>query len=248
MEGYDASTYGERIADIYDDWYGGNPETVVAVLAGLAGAGPALELGIGTGLIALPLAASGVKVHGIDASPAMVERLAAKAGGPNIPVTIGDMADVAVEGFFSLVYVVASTFFCLSSQEEQVRCFRNVAQHLTADGVFVLHAFVPDVTRFTRGQNTQVSRIHVDEILLDVSRHDPVAQRVVGQHVRITEAGIRLFPVQVRYAWPSELDLMARLAGLRLRHRWAGWHQEPFTAASGAHVSIYERIPATPGE
>jgi SAM-dependent methyltransferase len=243
MEEYTQATYGDRIAGVYDDWYGGSSEWATALLAELADGGRALELGIGTGLAALSLAARGIEVHGIDASAAMVERLAAKEGGAQIPVTIGDMADVAVEGRFSLVYVVASTFFCLSSQAEQVRCFQNVARHLTEPGVFVVHAWVPDMTRFTRGQNTQVSRIGTDEVRMDLARHDPVAQRVVGQHLHITEAGIRLFPVQVRYAWPSELDLMARLAGLQLRHRWAGWQQEPFTAASGSHVSVYENTP-----
>jgi Methyltransferase domain len=243
MNGYDASTYGQRIADVYDDVHPAHDEAMIAALAGLAGSGPALELGIGTGRIALPLAARGVAVHGIDASPAMVDRMRAKPGGAAIPVTMGDFADVGAEGPFSLVYVVFNTFFGLLSQEAQVRCFGNVARRLTQEGVFVIEAFVPDMTRFVRGQVVNASRVENDAVLLDVSRHDPVTQRVVSQQIVLTEGGVRLFPVQIRYAWPAELDLMARLAGLRLRHRWAGWHREPFTAASGMHVSVYERDP-----
>jgi SAM-dependent methyltransferase len=241
MDGYDASTYGQRVADVYDDVHPEYDEAMIATLAELARAGRALELGIGTGRIALPLAARGVEVHGIDASPAMVARMRIKPGGAEIPVAMGDFADVGVEGAFSLVYVVFNTFFGLLSQEEQVRCFENVARHLAADGVFVIEAFVPDMTRFARGQCLNAARVETDAVLLDASRHDPLTQRVVSQQILITESGTRLFPVQIRYAWPAELDLMARLAGLRLRHRWAGWQREPFTAASGKHVSVYER-------
>ncbi len=243
MDGYDASTYGQRIADVYDDVHPDHDDAMIATLAELAGGGRALELGIGTGRIALPLAARGLAVQGIDASPAMVDRLRAKPGGAAIAVTIGDFAEVSAEGPFSLVYVVFNTFFGLLSQEDQVRCFGNVARRLTEAGVFVIEAFVPDLTRFVRGQVVNASRVENDAVLLDVSRHDPVAQRVVSQQVVLTEGGVRLFPVQIRYAWPAELDLMARLAGLRLRHRWAGWRREPFTAASGMHVSVYERAP-----
>ena len=171
----------------------------------------------------------------------MVTKLRAKPGGERIPVTIGDFADVGVEGGFSVVFAVFNTFFGLLSQEEQVRCFRNVSKHLAADGVFVIEAFVPDQTRHVRGQNTSVTRVEADSIGLDVSRHDPVTQRVTSQHLLISESGVRLYPVQLRYAWPAELDLMAQLAGLRLRERWGGWKGERFTATSGSHVSIYER-------
>jgi SAM-dependent methyltransferase len=160
MEGYDETTYGERWADIYDEWVKrvgmtAEPNVVVPVLAELAGRGPALELAIGTGRIALPLAERGVEVHGVDASASMVRRLRAKPGGDAIPVTMGDFADVPVEGQYTLVYVVFNTFFALVSQSDQVRCFENVAAHLTGDGVFVIEAFVPDVTRFDRGQRVQ---------------------------------------------------------------------------------------------
>jgi SAM-dependent methyltransferase len=243
MQAYDITTYGERMADVYDQWPGvpQNTDAIVAGLLRLAGPGPILELGIGTGRIALPLAQRGLRVHGIDASPAMVAQLRQKPGGEHIPVTLGNFADMAVEGRFTLIFVVFNTFFGLLSQDDQVRCFQGVAQHLTEDGVFVLEAFVPDLARFERGQRVGAVEVEIDSVRLEVSRHDAVQQRVVTQQVILTERGIRLYPVQIRYAWPSELDLMARLADLQLRHRWAGWAEEPFTAASGSHVSVYGR-------
>lgn len=245
MSDYEPETYGERIAEVYDDLYaerfGEQAEEIATALASLARDGRALELGIGTGRIALPLRARGIEVHGIDASDAMVAKLRVKPGGERIPVTMGDFADVRVEGQFALVFVVFNTFFGLLSQEEQVRCFRNVSKRLTPDGVFVIEAFVPDQTRHVRGQSTSVTRVEGDFVGLDVSRHDPVTQRVASQHLLISEAAVRLYPVQIRYAWPAELDLMAQLAGLRLRERWGGWKGEQFTATSGSHVSIYER-------
>jgi SAM-dependent methyltransferase len=241
MQAYDITTYGERMAEVYDQWPGVPQDThaIVAGLTRLAGSGPILELGIGTGRIALPLAQRGLRVHGIDASPAMVAQLRAKPGGEQIPVTIGNFADMAVEGRFTLIFVVFNTFFGLLSQEDQVRCVQGVADHLTDDGVFVLEAFVPDLTRFDRGQRVEARQVATDHVRLDTSVHDPVQQRVMSQHVALSAQGIRLYPVQIRYAWPSELDLMARLAGLQLRHRWAGWAEEPFTATSGSHVSVY---------
>jgi SAM-dependent methyltransferase len=241
MHRYDASTYGERIADVYDAVYQGYEDATIALLSDLAHGGRALELGIGTGRIALPLAAAGVDVHGIDASEPMVARLRAKSSGTSIPVTLGDFADVAVGGQFALIFVVLNTFTALNSQEEQVRCFCNVAQHLTDDGVFVVEAFVPDLSQFVRGQYTVASVVGTDRVGLDVARHDPVHQRTVHQHIDITEKGIQLYPVQLRYVWPAELDLMAQLAGMRLHRRWGGWQREPFTAASERHVSIYKR-------
>jgi SAM-dependent methyltransferase len=243
MSDYDASTYGEHIADIYDAWVAGVVETdpAVALLAGLAQGRPTLELGIGTGRVALPLAERGVPVHGIDASKAMVARLRAKARGETLPVTLGDFADVAVDGTFGLVYVVFNTFFARLTQEAQVRCFRNVAARLAPDGLFVIEAFVPDVARFDRGQRVQASRVETSQVVLDVNRHDPVTETVASQHIGLAEGQVHLYPVSIRYAWPAELDLMARLAGLRLRDRGAGWHREPFTAASTRHVSVYTR-------
>ncbi|HSK37960.1 MAG TPA: class I SAM-dependent methyltransferase [Actinomycetota bacterium] len=242
MDGFRPETYGDRIADVYDDLMVDLPDPADCVdrLAELAGPGPALELGIGTGRIALPLAARGVEVHGIDASAAMVERLRAKPGGEAIPVTFGNFADVPVEGRYPLVYVVFNTFFALLTQDDQVRCFAGVAGHLAPGGAFALQGFVPDLTLHPGGQSVRATHLGLDHARLDVARHDPVAQRVDFQHVLLTGGGIRLLPGAVRYAWPSELDLMARLAGLRLRERWGGWRQEPFGAGSGLHVSVYE--------
>ena len=244
MTGYDPASYGDRMAGVYDEWLGipEDADDEVSFLVELAGTGPALELGIGTGRVALPLARAGVEVHGIDASEAMVEKLRTKPGGEILPVSIGDFADVGVGGSFSLVYVVFNTFFGLLSQEEQVRCFANVARRLRDGGAFVVEAFVPDPARFDRGQTTRTHHVETGQVVLECSRHDPVGQRIDSQNVVISDGETRLYPGgRIRYAWPSELDLMARLAGLCLRERWGGWHREPFTASSTGHVSVYGR-------
>ena len=247
MERYDETTYGERIADVYDDWYLDNEsldtDRALDLLAELAGPGPVLELAVGTGRIALPLAGRGIEVHGIDASEAMVAKLRAKPGGEAIPVTIGNFADVGVEGSYSLVYLVFNTLFALDSQDEQVRCFENVEAHLTDGGVFVIDAFVPDPARFRDGRTT-ASLVELDQVQLDVTLVDEKEQRSESAHVVLTPHGIRLYPVRVRWAYPPELDLMARIAGMRLRDRWQSWGKEPFTARSKHHVSVYERSPA----
>ena len=245
MKDFQESTYGDRIAEVYDEIYGSlsspdRVDPVADVLSELAGDGPALELGIGTGRVALPLAERGVEVHGIDASEAMVAKLRQKPGGTEIPVTLGDFVEVGVEGRYSLVYVVFNTFFAPLTQEAQVRCFENVARRLTEGGVFLIEAFVPDLTRFVRGQNIQAGVIETDHVSIDLSRHDPVEQTVTSSHMYISESGMRLYPVKLRYAWPSELDLMARLAGMVRRHRWSDWQGSPFTASSTNHVSVYE--------
>jgi hypothetical protein len=211
------------------------------VLAELAGGGPVLELAIGTGRLALPLAACGLDVQGIDVSERMVAKLREKPGGDAIPVTFGDFADVPVEGSFRLIFIAFNTLFALLNQEDQRRCFANVGNHLTDDGVFVVEAFMPDLARFDRGQRMHVHRVDTTGVMFDTARHDPVEQRVDSQRVVLTEEGIKLYPVSIRYAFPSELDLMARLAGLELRERWGSWKREPFTAESGRHVSVYAR-------
>lgn len=241
MNFYTHETYGERVAGVYDDWYIEFDQHAVDRLAELAGEGRALELGIGTGRIALPLAAKGVEVHGIDAAASMVTQLRSKPGGAMIPVTMGNFAEVPVDEKFALVYIVFNTFFALSSQDEQVQCFRNVAAHLEPGGCFLIEAFVPDLNRFTGGQVNWATKVTADEVQLDVGQHDASTQRVVSQKVVLTEGNVRLYPVQIRYCWPSELDLMAQLAGLRLRERWSNWKREPFTSESGHHISIYER-------
>ncbi len=240
MEHFGPETYGERVADVYDEWYRmPDVEPEVAFLSELAGTGPALELGIGTGRIALPLAAAGVEMHGLDASPAMVAQLAAKPGGDRIPVTIGDMADVAVDGRFSLVFVVFNTFFQLYSLADQKRCFRNVAAHLTPGGRFVVHGFVPDTSRLEAGQHLSVREAGLDRVRLDAAVYDRLEQRLDTTQIRITEQGIRLVHAKLRYAFPSELDLMAELAGLRLEARYGSFAKAPFTDASAFAVSVY---------
>jgi Methyltransferase domain len=235
-------SFGEDVAERYDDALRGDEGAAVAFLEELAGGGPALELAIGTGRIALPLAARGVAVHGIDISPAMVARLQRKPGGDRIPVTMGDFAEVPVAGRFRLVYVVFNTLFNLLTQDEQVRCFEHVAAHLADDGAFVVEAFVPAyLTRLRDDQYVDAEAVGVDEVRLDVARHDPVTQRLYESHVSLTAAGVRLNPIVTRYAWPSELDLMARIAGLRLVERWSGWERQPFAADSRNCISVYGR-------
>ncbi len=240
---YEASTYGDRIASVYDAWVApavdSTTEPAVDFLAQLAGSGRALELGIGTGRIAIPLAQRGVRVEGIDASEAMVRQMREKPGGEAIPVTIGDFAQVDVDGELQLVYVVFNTFFALLTQQEQLRCFEQVAAKLSQTGAFVIEAFVPDPSLFDRNQRVSAHHVQVERLQLDVTQHDPVEQRVNTQHVVIGRDGIVMLPVQLRYAWPSELDLMARLAGLQLAARHASWRREPFTSTSQFHVSVY---------
>jgi SAM-dependent methyltransferase len=240
---YDAATYGERIAEVYDAWPGvpADTDATVAFLAARAGGGPALELGIGTGRVALPLAARGVQVHGVDASPAMVARLRAKPGGDAVPVELGDFAEVHTPGPFTLVFVVFNTLFGLLDQDAQVRCFARVAERLRPGGRFVVEAFVPDLGRFDRGQRVGVLELGGGLVRLEASELDPVGQRISFQNAVLTEQGIRFYPGRLRYAWPAELDLMARLAGLALEERHGGWDGEPFTAASRRHVSVYRR-------
>jgi SAM-dependent methyltransferase len=243
-EEYGPSTYGDKIADVYDEQVaelGLDTEGAVETLAGLAGGGPVLELAIGTGRLALPLAERGLEVHGIDASEAMVAKLREKPGGDAIAVTIGDFADVAVEGRYPLIFVGFNTFFALLSQDDQLRCFANVAEHLTDDGVFALEAFFPDLARYDRDQRVSAMRLDSGGVWLEASKHDPVAQRIHASHVALTEEGTKIYPVNLRYAFPSELDLMARLAGLELKERWAGWRKDEFGPRSQRHVSVYGR-------
>lgn len=243
---YDPETYGDRIADVYDEWYGGAFDTAAAVqfLAGLAGEGPVLELGIGTGRLAIPLSQRGIEVWGIDASQKMIDVLRTKPGGDGINVSLGDFAGIEVDGEFSLEYVAFNTLFALTTQAEQVRCFRNVSETLLPDGLFVIECFVPDVTRFDDNQRVSVQRITDKEIYFETTRHDPVGQRNSSRQTVLSQDGIRIYPVEIRYAYPPELDLMAELAGMRLRERYAGWHREPFISSSRSHISVYEKAEA----
>jgi SAM-dependent methyltransferase len=238
----DPAFYGDRWAAVYDDHHKQmDPGPAVEFLAALAGDGRVLELAIGTGRVALPLAARGITVEGIDASAAMVERLRAKPGGESIPVTIGDMAQVPVSGRFRLVYLVFNTLFGLLSQERQAECFGNVARVLEPGGIFVIECFVPDLARFDRDQRVQARSVAEDSVIIEVSRHDKARQRVTTQMITLDGQGTQLRPVVIRYSWPSELDLMASQAGLRLTERHADWDRRPFTSASGGHVSVYQR-------
>jgi SAM-dependent methyltransferase len=233
--------YGEAWADVYDRVHAEGPDTdaEVEALVRLAAGGRVLEFGIGTGRLALPLAASGLEVHGIDASQAMVARLRAKPGGERIPVVIGDFADARAEGRFDLVLLAFNTLFNLPSQDAQCRCFANAAAHLTPRGVFVVDAFVPDLRRFHDDQAVRAADLGSDRnVVLEVARHDPVTQRIVSARV-VIDRGVETRTMKIRYAWPSEIDLMARLAGLELAERWGGWSGEPFTRDSPSHVSVY---------
>ena len=241
MHDYTAETYGERIADIYDSWYAAYDERSIDALAELAQGGRVLELGIGTGRIALPLRSRGVTVQGVDASAAMVAKLRAKPGGAAIPVTLSSFDDFALDERLSLAFIAFNTFFALLTQAQQIRCMETVARHLAPGGRFVIEAFVPDLTRFVSGQTMRVIGVDTGEVRIDASLLDLAQQRVTSQHIVLTEGGVRLYPVTLRYAWPSELDLMARIAGLRLEHRWADWGQEAFGRESTKHVSVYQR-------
>ncbi|RKN12510.1 class I SAM-dependent DNA methyltransferase [Streptomyces radicis] len=236
--------FGERVAAAYDasagEWFA--PDVVdpaVAVLAELAGRGRALELGIGTGRIALPLAARGVPVHGIDLSRAMVDRLRAKPGGDAIGVTIGDFATARAEGSFSVAYLVFNTIMNLTTQDAQVDCFRNVAEHLEPGGHFVVEVMVPDLRRLPPGQDAVPFQVGPTRWACDL--YDVATQSMSSNYVEFTEGRGEYRTIPFRYVWPAELDLMARLAGLRLSERWDDWGRAPFTSESRAHVSVWEK-------
>jgi SAM-dependent methyltransferase len=249
VEGYDASTYGDRFAEVYDDWYGDVTDVAactrhLAALAAAHGDGPVLELGVGSGRLAIPLSRLGVDVHGIDASAAMLERLCAKPGGADVTVTLGDMAELALVDppAFSVAFVAFNTFFNLPTEDDQRRCLARVAELLAPEGLLVLEAFVP---RDDVGAGAEAAvaprRITADEVVLTVSHVDQVAQTITGQHVHLREDGVRLRPWHLRYATPVQLDALAADAGLALEARSAGWDGEPFTASSSVHVSTYRR-------
>ena len=234
--------FGEEVASRYDERSTSTVEVVSVIvdfLAAVAGNGPALEFGIGTGRIALPFASRGVAVSGIDLSEAMVTRLRAKPGGDELDVTLGDFARTRVDGSFSLVYLVANTIMNLTTQDEQVACFENAAAHLEPGGRFVIEVIVPGWQRLPPGERFQafdVSPRHLgfDEI-------DVVTQASVSHHYWIENGRVDVFSPRFRYVWPAELDLMARIAGMSLRERWGGWNREPFTAESRSHLSVWER-------
>ncbi|MDQ6686875.1 MAG: class I SAM-dependent methyltransferase [Actinomycetota bacterium] len=241
MEGFEpATSFGPDVANRYDEELRGDEAETVDLLAELAAGGPVLELAIGTGRIALPLAARGVAVDGIELSPDMVARLRQKPGGEALEVTMGDMSRATAPSSYRLVYLVFNTIYNLLTQDDQIRCFENAARHLSGDGVFLVEAGVPSA--WLRGnQYVDVELVANDRVVLDVNRYDPVTQILDESHITMTAAGMHLGPISCRVAWPSELDLMARIAGLRLVERWGGWRREPFTADSKRHVSVYAR-------
>ena len=248
MHGYQPMTsFGHQESMRYDaEDTRGDEEQTVEFLARLAGQRDALELAVGTGRIALPLAAAGVSVDGIEMSPHMLERMREKPGGDAVDVIMGDMSRVGTGRTYGLVYLVYNTIGNLLTQDDQVRCFENAARHLTDDGVFVLECRVPAAPSRASHQFVDPEIIGVDHVVFDVCRYDPVSQILDENHVRISSDGIVFGPIRVRLAHPPEFDLMARIAGLRLRDRWGGWNQEPFTASSWRHISVYERAQDTP--
>ena len=236
--------FGEAVAERYDvsvaDMF--EPvavDPVVDFIAELAGDGAALELGIGTGRIALPLAGRGVRVHGIDLSEAMVARLQAKPGAGEIAVTIGDFTSTRVDATFSLAYLVFNTINNLTTQDEQVACFQNVAAHLEPGGCFVIEVGVPALQRLPPGET--VRAFTVSPTRLGFDEYDVVSQGLISHHYRLVDGKLEARSIPFRYVWPAELDLMARLAGMTLRERWSGWKREPFTSESTKHVSVWEK-------
>ncbi|GGZ60337.1 methyltransferase [Streptomyces inusitatus] len=248
MDG-DDGYFGESVAATYDrtesDMFAPDVvDTTAGFLADLAGGGRALELGIGTGRIALPLARRGVEVQGIDLSRAMAARLREKPGGDAIGVTIGDFARTRVDGTFSVAYLVFNTIMNLTTQEEQVACFRNAAAHLEPGGCFVVEVMTPELRRLPPGQN--VVPYHVSPTRWAFDLYDVATQATSSNYIEVVDGRGEYRTIPFRYVWPSELDLMARLAGLRLRERWEGWTREPFTSESPRHVSVWEKPAGSP--
>jgi len=231
-----AARYEESAAAMFD---AGAVDPVIDFLVDIAGSGRALELGIGTGRIALPLAQRGVPVHGIDVSEAMVARLRAKPGGEDIGVTIGDFATATVDGSFSLAYLVFNTIMNLTTQAAQVACFRNAAAHLEPGGCFVIEVGIPGLQRLPPGET--IHAFHVSETRWGFDEYDVAKQGLTSHHFEIVDGRVERLSIPFRYAWPSEFDLMAQLAGMRLRERWGGWKREPFTSDSHKHVSVWEK-------
>lgn len=236
--------FDEPVAERYDEGLGtmGEPAVIDATvnrLVELADGGPALEFAVGTGRIALPLAARGIEVHGLELSSAMVARLREKPGGRGLPVTIGDMAAVTVPGTFRLVFLVFNTIMNLTTQDAQVACFRNAVAHLDPGGRFVIEVTVPQLRRLPPGES--VVPFHVEPNRVGFDEYDVVAQGLVSHHMEVADGTGWHDAIPFRYVWPAELDLMAQLAGMRLLHRWGGWQREPFTAESRSHVSVWEK-------
>ena len=236
--------FGERVAERYDESTADLSDAaavdpVVDFLVDLCSEGTALELGIGTGRIALPLAQRGIRVHGIDLSQAMVAKLRAKPGASNIGVTVGDFATTTVEKRFSVAYLVFNTIMNLTTQDEQVACFQNVASHLQPGGRFVIEVMVPDLQRLPPGETVRPFTVSATRLGFD--EYDVAAQGLISHHYWAVDGKLEGDSIPFRYVWPAELDLMARIAGMSLRERWSGWKREPFTSDSTTHVSVWEK-------
>jgi SAM-dependent methyltransferase len=244
VHGVRRNYFDERIAKGYDARWANLSEPAVvdpavSFLAGLAGKGAALELGIGTGRLALPLSQRGVRVHGIELSPAMVAQLQAKPGSDKIGVTIGDFATTSVGETFMVAYLVRNTIMNLTTQDEQVECFRKVSAHLEPGGCFVIEVMVPELQRLPPGET--VRAFTVTSTHLGFDEYDVAAQGLVSHHYWLVDGQLETFSPPFRYVWPSELDLMARLAGMTLRERWSDWNRAPFTSDSRQHISVWEK-------
>ncbi|MFG1943541.1 class I SAM-dependent DNA methyltransferase [Nonomuraea sp. NPDC048826] len=238
------NTFDARIAETYEAKWPElfDPAVVgpaVEFLAGLAGPGAAVEFGVGTGRLALPLSRRGVRVHGIDLSSAMVARLRAEPGSEAVGVTVGDFASTRVEGAFRLVYLVRNTITNLTTQDEQVACFRNAAAHLEPGGRFVIEVYIPELRRLPPGQTVHPFTVTPEH--LGFEEYDVASQIAVSHHYWVVDGRLETYASRHRYVWPAELDLMARLAGLTLSERWAGWLREPFTSDSRSHVSVWRK-------
>ncbi|MCB0977203.1 MAG: class I SAM-dependent methyltransferase [Acidimicrobiales bacterium] len=242
MDGYDETTYGERFVDVYDDWYGDITDTdaCVTAVAELAGGGPILELGVGTGRLAIPLAQRGSRVTGIDSSPAMLDALAAKPGGREVRTILGDMTEPATgDERFAVVLIAYNTLFNLTGEGAQARCFASAAARMAVSGCFVVEAFVPTVGQ-EPVEAVVPKQVTTDKVVLSVSRADPARQEITGQYVEFTEAGgVRLRPWHLRWSTVEQLDAMASAVGLRLTRRWSDWSGSAFTDESGSHISVY---------
>jgi SAM-dependent methyltransferase len=236
--------FDERVATRYDAMHADEfdqavLEPAVSFIADLAAGGAALELGIGTGRLALPLSARGVRVHGIELSPAMIAQLQAKPGADSIGVTIGDFATTRVDGSFKVAYLVRNTIANLTTQDEQVECFRNVAAHLEPGGCFVIELYIPELQRLPPGETFHA--FDVTPTHVGIEEYDVATQIAYSHHYSVLDGKLEFFSAPFRYVWPSELDLMARLAGMTLRERWSNWEREPFTKDSRSHISVWEK-------
>ena len=242
---FDPGEYGRHIGALYDSLvdaaFPTDTDATVALLAELADGGPVLEFGVGTGRLALPLARLGLPVSGIDGSAEMLDQLRNKPGGAAMPLRVGNFADTRLDGDFALVVLAANTIFALPSQDAQVQAFRNAAAHLRPGGHFVLEAWVPDLGDFRAGRALRIVSVQDRRVVLEAAELDPVEQHMRTTKLFCGPDGLQAFPANHRYAWPAELDLMARLAELNRVHRWASWRRDPYTATSRQHVTVYRK-------